>query len=182
MSLTATNHAENQEVHLRLPPGPEARRAHIRTNVDEFAGLLGRACPAQVYEYVNEEGSEGESASVENVTASGKKFVINSQVSERSLGCNTAPSQLSILLIATPSPVLRRARSIGRSAFTLDPQSWLRTVSTASSVISKCLPRTLHGRFPKGAADRSIVSLCLAAMRLTCTLLLICFFPSIALT
>lgn len=84
VSLTATNHAENQEVHLRLPPGAEARKAHIRTNVDEFAGLLGRACPAQVYEYVDAE-EEGASVSsndskVEDVTASGKKFVINSQV------------------------------------------------------------------------------------------------------
>lgn len=100
LALTSTNHAENQEVHLRLPPGAEARREHIRRNVDEYAGLLGRACPAQVYEYVDAEetspastssvGSSGESGGegsesgdsrVEDVTASGKKFVINSQVS-----------------------------------------------------------------------------------------------------
>lgn len=52
--------------------------------MDEFAGLLGRACPAQVYEYVDaEESSSGPSpndAKIEDVTASGKKFVINSQV------------------------------------------------------------------------------------------------------
>lgn len=52
--------------------------------MEEFAGLLGRACPAQVYEYVDaEEGSESSASSdtkVEDVTASGKKFVINSQV------------------------------------------------------------------------------------------------------
>jgi electron-transferring-flavoprotein dehydrogenase len=53
--------------------------------VDEYAGLLGRACPAAVYEYIDAEGEDGK---VENVTASGKKFVINAQVrrSSRSLG------------------------------------------------------------------------------------------------
>lgn len=85
MSLTATNHTENQEVHLRLPPGPEARRAHIQTNVGEFAGLLGRACPAQVYEYV--EAEEGGDSKVDEVTASGKRFVINSQVRRFAIGC-----------------------------------------------------------------------------------------------
>ena len=38
----------------------------------EYAGLLGRACPAAVYEYADAEGSEAD--------AQGKKFVINSQV------------------------------------------------------------------------------------------------------
>lgn len=66
-------------MHLRLPPGAEARRAHIRTNVGEYAGLLGRACPAGVYEYVDAEGVEGEER-VEDVSVDGKKFVINSQV------------------------------------------------------------------------------------------------------
>jgi electron-transferring-flavoprotein dehydrogenase len=37
----------------------------------EYAGLLGRACPAAVYEYADAEGSEADAA--------GKKFVINSQ-------------------------------------------------------------------------------------------------------
>jgi electron-transferring-flavoprotein dehydrogenase len=37
----------------------------------EYAGLLGRVCPAAVYEYADAEGSE--------VDADGKKFVINSQ-------------------------------------------------------------------------------------------------------
>lgn len=57
-----------------------ARAAHVRTNVSEYAGLLGRACPAAVYEYVDvEPGSvEGEEA---GGGWGGKKLVINSQVS-----------------------------------------------------------------------------------------------------
>ena len=39
----------------------------------EYAGLLGRACPAAVYEYTDAEGADQDAA--------GKKFVINSQVS-----------------------------------------------------------------------------------------------------
>lgn len=39
--------------------------------MEEYAGLLGRACPAAVYEYADAEGSEADAA--------GKKFVINSQ-------------------------------------------------------------------------------------------------------
>lgn len=37
----------------------------------EYAGLLGRACPAAVYEYQDAEGDAADAA--------GKKFVINSQ-------------------------------------------------------------------------------------------------------
>ena len=77
VSLTATNHAEDQPIHLRLPPGTEARAEHVKKNAGEFAGLLGRACPAQVYEYVDAEGVEG---SEEGGGWGGKKFVINSQV------------------------------------------------------------------------------------------------------
>ena len=77
VALTATNHAEDQPVHLRLPPGPETRSAHVKKNVEEFAGLLGRACPAQVYEYVPDEGKAG---TEEMGGYNGTKFVINSQV------------------------------------------------------------------------------------------------------
>jgi len=82
VSLTGTNHAEDQPVHLRVATtakymnkkspacgaGSEAvetcaegkeveeeeqrRREHVRINVEEYGGLLGRACPAGVYEYV----------------------------------------------------------------------------------------------------------------------------------
>lgn len=78
VALTATDHAEDQPVHLRLPPGPEARAAHIKKNMEEYAGLLGRACPAQVYEYVADEGKAG---TEEFGGYNGTKFVINSQVS-----------------------------------------------------------------------------------------------------
>lgn len=71
VSLTGTNHAENQPVHLRLPPGEEARKHHVQENVGKYAGLLGRVCPAAVYEYQDAEGAD--------VDAEGKKFVINSQ-------------------------------------------------------------------------------------------------------
>jgi hypothetical protein len=57
----------------------------VKKNVGEFAGLLGRACPAQVYEYVDVDGEEGgKEGSVEGKEEGGgwggKKFVINSQV------------------------------------------------------------------------------------------------------
>ncbi|KAF8352154.1 hypothetical protein F5887DRAFT_934184 [Amanita rubescens] len=112
ITLTGTNHAEDQPVHLRvvkmksymdalagkdnLPVSigagvsavtavddaldaqqimereRQARQAHVRANVEEYAGLLGRACPAGVYEYVETESSE-------NDGWAGKKLVINSQ-------------------------------------------------------------------------------------------------------
>lgn len=71
VSLTNTNHAENQPVHLRLPETPGAKAAHTATNVGEYAGLLGRVCPAAVYEYVDAEAADAD--------AEGKKFIINSQ-------------------------------------------------------------------------------------------------------
>ena len=77
VALTGTNHTEDQPVHLRLPPGPGPRSAHVKKNIEEYAGLLGRACPASVYEYVDAEGSEG---SEEGGGYAGKKLVINSQV------------------------------------------------------------------------------------------------------
>ncbi|EJD02021.1 uncharacterized protein FOMMEDRAFT_20786 [Fomitiporia mediterranea MF3/22] len=76
VALTGTNHTEDQPVHLRLPPGNKARTEHVKTNVSEYAGLLGRACPAAVYEYVDEEGPEGKE---ERGGFAGKRFVINSQ-------------------------------------------------------------------------------------------------------
>ncbi|KAI0328418.1 FAD/NAD(P)-binding domain-containing protein [Cubamyces sp. BRFM 1775] len=104
VTLTGTNHAEDQPVHLRvrkyLTEGEHAgaegeqpekgltteryvedadvRREHVRLNVDEYAGLLGRGCPAQVYEYVDAEDAET-ATQVENVGWGGKKLVINSQ-------------------------------------------------------------------------------------------------------
>ncbi|GBE83685.1 Probable electron transfer flavoprotein-ubiquinone oxidoreductase [Sparassis crispa] len=111
LALTGTNHAEDQPVHLRVRQytpaassvGAEGakvgaaetetweedgavRRHHVQANVGEFAELLGRACPAQVYEYVDDEGgtkaseeAEGEGKNVEAEGWGGKKLVINSQ-------------------------------------------------------------------------------------------------------
>ncbi|KAI0340320.1 FAD/NAD(P)-binding domain-containing protein [Trametopsis cervina] len=99
LALTGTNHAEDQPVHLRLrkyggenTAGTEGgkpsleqeetfsedasiRRDHVKLNVGEYAGLLGRACPAQVYEYVDDESSQGDGGE----GWGGKKLVINSQ-------------------------------------------------------------------------------------------------------
>jgi len=41
--------------------------------IPEYAGLLGRVCPAAVYEYADAEGADAD--------AEGKKLIINSQVS-----------------------------------------------------------------------------------------------------
>jgi electron-transferring-flavoprotein dehydrogenase len=71
VARTGTNHAEGQPVHLRLPNEAGARERHTHTNVTEYAGLLGQACPAAVYEYQDAEGADADS--------DGKKFVINSQ-------------------------------------------------------------------------------------------------------
>ncbi|EIW61123.1 FAD/NAD-P-binding domain-containing protein [Trametes versicolor FP-101664 SS1] len=108
VALTGTNHAEDQPVHLRvrryLPQSggedagvegsePEkglaterwtedasVRRAHVHANVEEYAGLLGRGCPAQVYEYVDADGAEAETTEVaEQAGWGGKRLVINSQ-------------------------------------------------------------------------------------------------------
>lgn len=128
ITLTGTNHAEDQPVHLRVvktmgymdaldgkgnlptsigagasavaevvddaqeaPPVVErerqTRRDHVRANVEEYAGLLGRACPAGVYEYV--EVGDSVYLSHHNLTRGyqtessendGWKLVINSQV------------------------------------------------------------------------------------------------------
>jgi electron-transferring-flavoprotein dehydrogenase len=73
VALTGTNHAEDQPVHLRI--GKSETKKHVQVNVGEYAGLLGRACPAAVYEYVEAEGKEAEDEGWD-----GKKLVINSQV------------------------------------------------------------------------------------------------------
>ncbi|THH15538.1 hypothetical protein EW146_g4953 [Bondarzewia mesenterica] len=79
LALTGTNHAEDQPAHLRVRKeggveSSEGRGEHVKVNVGEYAGLLGRACPAQVYEYVEDEDG---TAGVEGY--GGKKLVINAQ-------------------------------------------------------------------------------------------------------
>ncbi|KAK7062785.1 hypothetical protein VNI00_000275 [Paramarasmius palmivorus] len=101
VSLTNTNHEEDQPEHLRVATlreyvqewyGDESnvlggavqgqsaelkdkqtrRKEHVQKNVEEYAGLLGRACPAGVYEYVDDESNSPGSWN-------GKKLVINAQ-------------------------------------------------------------------------------------------------------
>ena len=104
LALTGTNHAEDQPIHLRVRnyvkasdagkegqeegekekfvEGKDVKREHVKRNVGEFAGLLGRACPAQVYEYVEDEASAD--GNEEGEGWQGKKLVINSQVNQPS--------------------------------------------------------------------------------------------------
>ena len=61
------------------------RQNHVRINVNEYAGLLGRACPAGVYEYVvdeseSESGGGGSGEKARGQGWEGQKLVINSQV------------------------------------------------------------------------------------------------------
>ncbi|KAF8905725.1 hypothetical protein CPB84DRAFT_1726739 [Gymnopilus junonius] len=54
----------------------QTRQAHVRVNTEQYAGLLGRACPAGVYEYVEDEDGK---AQERGEGWRGKKLVINSQ-------------------------------------------------------------------------------------------------------
>ncbi|GAA5935480.1 hypothetical protein JCM10213_004039 [Rhodosporidiobolus nylandii] len=70
VSRTGTMHAEDQPVHLHIKA--QDRPAHVQKNVEDYAGLLGRVCPAAVYEYVDADQPE-------EADAAGKRLVINSQ-------------------------------------------------------------------------------------------------------
>ncbi|KAH7915905.1 hypothetical protein BJ138DRAFT_1076340 [Hygrophoropsis aurantiaca] len=80
LALTGTNHAEDQQIHLRVRKDSvedsAVRQNHVKRNTAEFAELLQRACPAGVYEYVEDEGGN---AAVDAEAWDGKKLVINSQ-------------------------------------------------------------------------------------------------------
>ncbi|KAF7335202.1 Electron transfer flavoprotein-ubiquinone oxidoreductase [Mycena sanguinolenta] len=103
VALTGTNHNEGEAVHLRVMKGvataaqpPDTtetaarRRAHVRVNVESYAGLLQRACPAGVYEYVPDDGGRVVPGNAKDKDASdegedgeegwnGHKLVINAQ-------------------------------------------------------------------------------------------------------
>lgn len=153
LALTGTNHAEDQPVHLRVrrydgvvkdvglegkegegvqtekwTEAKDVKREHVKLNVGEYAGLLGRACPAQVYEYVEDEASA--SGKEDGEGWGGKKLVINSQVGL------FLPFGVTCDLI----------------------HAIFRTVFTVSSVISKYLHRILPGRYQKVEEDQSTVS------------------------
>ncbi|KAK6340863.1 hypothetical protein TWF696_009180 [Orbilia brochopaga] len=79
VSRTGTNHEEDQPVHLQV----EDWAAHGRKEWPRFRGLEGRFCPAGVYEYVEDEGSE-----------LGVRFQINAQNCIHCKTCDIkAPSQ-----------------------------------------------------------------------------------------
>lgn len=71
VSRTGTNHTEDQPVHLVVKEGDY--KGHVERNVGGYDGLLARACPAAVYEYLDKEDANGEEHAL------GKKFQINSQ-------------------------------------------------------------------------------------------------------
>jgi len=172
VSLTGTNHAEDQPVHLRvvstrqymgevnekgnmaIGAGSTAvesaveqedaedekfaekvkeyveeeqgtRENHIQINVGQYAGLLGRACPAGVYEYVPVEGDSNAEGNW-----NGHKLVINSQVSFHSTSCYRPPMCVSSVRIAF----------------------------IASCAISRSLVKISLGRYQKEAVALSMVS------------------------
>ncbi|CAO1619612.1 unnamed protein product [Jaminaea pallidilutea] len=69
VARTGTNHEEDAPVHLLVKDGDFA--GHTETNVGQYAGLLGQACPAGVYSYLDKEDAGGKE------DALGKKFNIN---------------------------------------------------------------------------------------------------------
>ncbi|KNZ49151.1 electron-transferring-flavoprotein dehydrogenase [Puccinia sorghi] len=78
VSRTGTNHAENQPNHLVIKPEKVAQ--HVETNVGQFAGLLNKACPAGVYEYVDvEQDAKTFQTSSSSPGIAQKTLVINSQ-------------------------------------------------------------------------------------------------------
>jgi electron-transferring-flavoprotein dehydrogenase len=79
--------AENERVAEKVKAERDTRERHIQLNVGQYAGLLERACPAAVYEYVP---VEGESDSVG--TWNGHSLVINSQVSFRPTSTTSHPN------------------------------------------------------------------------------------------
>ncbi|TFK35857.1 hypothetical protein BDQ12DRAFT_706547 [Crucibulum laeve] len=74
-AVLAEAETERERAESEVEQELSRRRNHVRVNVEEYAGLLGRACPAGVYEYVEEESESTEKSE----GWKGKKLVINSQ-------------------------------------------------------------------------------------------------------
>ena len=168
VALTGVNHAEGQPSHLRLPDEQGARARHTEKNVAggyncfkprdsqlmkiEYAGLLGRVCPAGVYEYADAEGSDAD--------AEGKKFVINSQVRPAFL----SPMGLELIVLVrtvsmcvwekvyTQTQLIRNSAKRVRSK---RPHKILRGVVSPSDLVVKCVLTIFQ--YQKEVVDQSTV-------------------------
>jgi electron-transferring-flavoprotein dehydrogenase len=92
VAAARAGHAEDTEGRKNLVEGEvreevKRRQDHVRININEYAGLLGRACPAGVYEYVVDESKSSDKEG-ETEGWGGHKLVINSQVCCRVFICD----------------------------------------------------------------------------------------------
>jgi electron-transferring-flavoprotein dehydrogenase len=84
VATAGASHAADKEGGNNLVDGEvqeeiKRRQDHVRININEYAGLLGQACPAGVYEYVVDESKSGDKKEEEMEGWGGHKLVINSQ-------------------------------------------------------------------------------------------------------
>ena len=84
-NIAATEDGGKDLVEEAVQEEIKRRQNHVRINVNEYAGLLSRGCPAGVYEYVVDESKSGEG---EGEGWGGQKLVINSQVRLGSYLCD----------------------------------------------------------------------------------------------
>ncbi|KAG5653783.1 hypothetical protein H0H81_010624 [Sphagnurus paluster] len=120
--------AQGEEGLADLEERKAIRRRHVEVNLREYAGLLGRACPAGVYEYV--EAQPGDETAKEEGW-DGKKLVINSQVRIGFMPPMPLPFSLHKHLLAarpfpdtsTPTPHTPSLFSASRGTLTLHPQN-----------------------------------------------------------
>lgn len=162
VSRTGTNHAEDQPVHLHIDASKRA--SHVKTNVEEYAGLLGRVCPAAVYEYVDAEGDT-------KPDAVGKKLVINSQncihckvrrrpffrsanlpVHENPLSDPLPPSLTRSSYIATD--LLHQGNAQPATSFRTFPRMEPKLTRGFPPNLHRSRHKTLPGWCPKAAEDR----------------------------
>lgn len=85
IAAAEASHAEDKDggkdlVEEAVQEEIKRRQDHVHINVNEYAGLLSRACPAGVYEYVVDESKSGDRKEGEGEGWGGQKLVINSQV------------------------------------------------------------------------------------------------------
>jgi ferredoxin-like protein FixX len=83
-AMAAESGLGDEAAKARVEEEQRTRREHVARNVGMYAGLLGRACPAAVYEYVRDEDADAavegkEGASEEGESWRGHRLVINSQ-------------------------------------------------------------------------------------------------------